>query len=146
MHRNGKIRRSIWERYGFHVGLVLLAVDYSVPTWCQVYREQLINYNQILTGNITDQVQTELARFLEEACLISSSEIYAESIVKLEGLLNDIKNGQMALNFEQIEVNKIVPPHKHSIIILLSFAFGGCLGCIIVLLKNAETKRRIFPL
>ena len=109
----------------------------------KIYNLQLKSYNEILTESIIKEVKAELSyNFKQNANSVLASEAYAENVIKLRRLLNGIESGQMAINFEEVEVKKVMPPHRGSLILALSFVLGGFLGCALVLLRDIVSRRR----
>ena len=107
------------------------------------YNGQLHSYNQVLTESIINEVEKELSyQFQQNADLILSSEAYAENAIKLTRLLNVIEIGKMAINFEEVVIKKVVPPEKGKLIMAIYFALGGFLGCALVLIRDAISRRR----
>ena len=96
-----------------------------------------------MTESIFEEVSAELSyQFEKNANFVMASEAYAENIIKLSRLLNGIERGQMAINFEKIEVKKVMPSSKQALIMFLSLIFGGFLGCTVVLIRAAIFNRR----
>ena len=95
-----------------------------------------------MTESIFEEVSAELSyQFEKNANFVMASEAYAENIIKLSRLLNGIERGQMAINFEKIEV-KSYTFSKQALIMFLSHIFGGFLGCTVVLIIAAIFNRR----
>ena len=113
------------------------------PLEPKIYNLQLQSYNEVLTQRIFQELKEELSyQFEKDPNSVLTSEAYAENVIRLRRLLNGIETGQMAINFEEIEVKKVVPSDRHNIIMGLSFFFGGFLGCTLVLLRGAISRRR----
>ena len=81
-------------------------------------------------------------KFKQNANSVLASEAYAENVIKLRRLLNGIESGQMAINFEEIDVKKIMPPNRGNLMVGLSFVLGGFLGCALVLLRLKLSQRQ----
>lgn len=148
-------RNTSIEREWVNAGLNLDALKPDCPVkFClemitrspfdpKIYNVQLLRYNEILTESIKEEVSTELSyQFKKDANFVMTSEAYAENNIKLRRLLNGIERGQMAINFEEIEINKVVPPSKQALIMVLSLILGGFLGCAVVLIRAAIFKKR----
>lgn len=113
------------------------------PLDLKIYNEQFQKYNKVLTESIVKEVKAELSyQFKKDSNFVLASEAYAENIIELRRLLNGIESGQMAINFQDISILKIIPPHRYSLIMSLSFVLGGFLGCALVLLRLKLSQRQ----
>lgn len=118
-----------------------------LPQDREVYYEQLQKFNQTLTSELEQEIQNEILvisqlikNFKNQPALVSQP--FAKNNLELQRYLSVIEDGQMIVNFEQIDIRKVYFPNKHNHLLVVSFVLGGFLGCCLVLLRSAISRRQ----
>lgn len=113
------------------------------PIDTKLYYEQLQDFNEILTRDLVAELKDELLKLSKNTTYPKlPSELFGNSFLELSRYLNNIENGQMVINFEEIYITEVMAPNRQNLIIVLSFVLGGFLGCAVVLIRAAILNRR----